>query len=162
MHQAALKYNPPLLRQAVVGFWWRATGFRFFIALAAVAFGLVASVREGDASWVTGVLGGVLIAGILFPLALFAVHYRNTFQKLKAMGSPQATLEASDSALSLSSGAGSASIPWTAITEIWQLKGCWLLLLSRSQFFTLPLADLTPALKDFILAKVRASGGKVG
>ena len=162
MHRAALNYNPPLLRQAVRGFWWHVTGFRFFVALAIVAFSLVVSIRTGDASWVTGVLASVLVAGILFPATLYAVHHRNAFQKLRAMGSPQAILEASDSALSLLSGAGSASIPWSAIVEIWQLKGCWLLLLSRSQFFTLPLADITPELRDFIIAKVRASGGKVG
>ena len=161
MHRAALKYNPSLLRQAVRGFWWRVTGFRFFMALAVVALGLVVASHEGDAPWVTGVFGSVLVAGILFPVTLYAVHHRNTFQKLRAMGSPQAMLEASDSALLLSSGAGSASIPWSAIAEIWQLKNCWLLLLSRSQFFTLPLADVTPELRDFILAKVRASGGKV-
>ena len=101
------------------------------------------------------------MVGTLFPIALYAMHYRNAVQKLRAMGNAQATLEASDNSLSISSGAGSASIPWSAIAEIWQLKACWLLLLSKSQFMTLPLADVTPELEAFILAKVRASGGKV-
>ncbi|WP_267226605.1 YcxB family protein [Dyella silvae] len=161
MIRAVLNFNPPLLRQAVRGFWWRVTGLRFFIALAAVAIGLVVSIHEGDTFWVTGVLSSVLVAGILFSVALYVVHHRNTFQKLRDMGSPQATLEASDNTLSLSSGAGSASIPWAAVVEIWQLKDCWLLLLSKSQFFTLPLADVTPELKAFILAKVQVSGGRV-
>lgn len=161
MIQAFLNFNPSLLRQAVGGFWWRVTGLRFFMALTVVAIGLVVAIHQGDTSWVTGVMGSVLVAGILFSVALYVVHYRNTFQKLRDMGSPQAMLEASDNGLSLSSGAGSASIPWTAIEEIWRLKGCWLLLLSRSQFFTLPLADVTPELQAFILAKVRVSGGRV-
>src|SRR5262245_56286453 len=118
MIRAVLNFNPSLLRQAVRGFWWRVTGRRFFVALAVVAIGLVASIHEGDTSWVTGVLGSVLAVGVLFPVALYVIHYRNAFQKLRDMGSPQATLEASDNALSLSSGAGSASIPWTAIAEI--------------------------------------------
>ncbi|WP_229720865.1 YcxB family protein [Dyella nitratireducens] len=63
--------------------------------------------------------------------------------------------------MSLSSGAGTASIPWSAITEIWQFKTCWLLLLSKSQFVTLPLADVRPELAAFILERVQASGGKV-
>jgi hypothetical protein len=125
MIRVVLNFKRPLLQQAVRGFWWRATGLRFFMALAAVAFGLAVSINEGDSSWVTGVLGSVLAAGILFPVVLYVVHYRNVFQKLKVMGSPQATLEASDNALLLSSGAGSASIPWTAVVEIWRLKGCW-------------------------------------
>jgi hypothetical protein len=161
MHRTILNYNERLIRQAVGGFWWRVTGFRFLIALALVALGLILAIREGDTSWLTGVLGSVWVLGVFFLIALYAVHYRNAVQKLRAMGSPQATLEASDSALSLSSGAGSASIPWSAIAEIWQLKTCWLLLLSKSQFITLPLVDVTPELKAFILAKVRASEGKV-
>lgn len=161
MIRAVLNFNPPLLRQAVRGFWWRVTGLRFFMALVAVAIGFVVSILEGDTSWVTGVLGSVLVVGILFSVSLYVVHHRNTFQKLRDMGSPQATLEASDNALSLSSGAGSATIPWAAIVEIWKLKGCWLLLLSKSQFFTLPLADVSPELEAFILAKVQVSGGRV-
>ena len=162
MHRTTLNYSAPLLRQAVLGFWWRVVGIRFLAALALVAFGFGWSIRAGDTSWFTGVSGSVLAAGVLFAVALYVVHYRNAMQKLRAMGSPQATLEASDNALALSSGAGSASLPWSAVTEIWRLKGCWLLLLSRSQFVTLPLADLAPELKHFILEKVQAAGGKVG
>ncbi|HET6431108.1 YcxB family protein [Dyella sp.] len=78
------------------------------------------------------------------------------------MGAPHATLEASESSLSLSSGAGTASLPWSAVTEVWQFKTCWLLVLSKSQFVTLPLACLPPELAAFVLARVQASGGKVG
>jgi hypothetical protein len=161
MHRTTLNFNESLVRHAVRGYWWRAVGFRFLMALALVAIGFFLSIHEGDTSWFTGVLGSVLAVGIFFSIALYAAHYRNAVQKLRAMGSPQAVLEASDSSLSLTSGAGSASLPWSAITEIWQLKACWLLLLSKSQFVTLPLADVTPDLEAFILAKVRAAGGKV-
>lgn len=162
MYRTTLNYSAPLLRQAVLGFWWRVVGIRFLAALALVAFGFALSIHEGDTSWFTGVLGSVLVMGMLFAVALYVAHYRNVMQKLRAMRSPQATLEASDEALALSSDAGSASLPWSAITELWKLKNCWLLLLSRSQFVTLPLADLTPELKAFISEKVRVLGGKVG
>ncbi len=67
MIRAALNFNPSLLHQAVHGFWWRVTGLRFFMALAAVAIGFAVSILEGDTSWVTGVLGSVLAVGVLFP-----------------------------------------------------------------------------------------------
>lgn len=162
MHRIMLNYNESLLRQAVWGFWWRVTGFRFLIALVLVAAGLIVSIHDGDTSWFTGALGSVFVLGIFFLVALYVVHYRNAVQKLRSMGSPQATLEASDHSLSMSSGAGRATIPWSAITEVWQLKTCWLLLFSKAQFITLPLADLTPELGVFILARVQASGGKTG
>ncbi|MEC5211701.1 hypothetical protein RCH06_000231 [Polaromonas sp. CG_9.5] len=162
MHRTILNYNKPLLHQAVLGFWWRVVGFRFLVALALVATGLTVSIRGGDTSWFVGVLGSVLVLGICFAVGLYVVHYRNAMHKLRAMGSPQATLEASENSLSLSSSAGTASLPWSAVTEVWQFKTCWLLVLSKSQFVTLPLASLPPEFAAFLLARVQAAGGKVG
>lgn len=116
----------------------------------------------GDSSWFVGVLASVLALGIIFMVALYLIHYRNALHKLEAMGRPQATLDVTETSLSLSSGAGTATLPWSAVTELWQFKSCWLLLFSKSQFVTLPLADMTPEAKTFILARIRASGGKVG
>jgi len=162
MHRTTLTYTKSLLHQAVSGFWWRVVGFRFLLALALVGIGFIVSIRGGDTSWFVGVLGSVLVLGICFAVALYVVHYRNAVHKLRAMGSPQATLEASENSLSLSSDAGTASLPWSAVTEVWQFKTCWLLVLSKSQFVTLPLASLSPELAAFVLARVQASGGKVG
>jgi YcxB-like protein len=103
----------------------------------------------------------VLALGVAVIVALYVVHYRNALHKLKAMGNPVATLEASDASLQLSSGAGTATLPWSAVTEVWQFKSCWLLLFSKAQFITLPLADMTPQAAAFIVARVQVSGGKV-
>ena len=161
MHRTIVHYNKPLLRQAVRGFWWRVLGWRFLVALVLVAAGLIASVRDGDSTWFIAVLGAPLVFGLAFALALYAVHYRRALQKLHAMGSPQATLDASESGLSMSSGMGTASLPWSSVSEIWQFKTCWLLVLSKSQFLTLPIAGLPPEFAEFVVASVRASGGKV-
>lgn len=161
MHHAILLYDKPLIRRAVRSFWWRVVGLRFFMALAVVAVSLVMRIRGGDTSWVVGALASVLALGIVFMVALYVVHYRNSLHKLKAMGDAQATLDASETSLSLSSAAGTATLPWSGVTEVWQFKSYWLLMLSKSQFMTLPLASLTPEATAFILARIRASGGKV-
>lgn len=161
MHRAILTYNEALIRHAVRCFWWRVVGLRFFVALALVAASLIMRIRSGDSSWLVGVLASVLVLGIAFMAALYIVHYRNALDRLKAMGKPQATLDASEISLSLSSGAGTATLPWSAVTEVWQFRSCWLLLLSKSAFLTLPLADLTPEVAAFILTRTQASGGKV-
>lgn len=161
MHRIVLTYNMPLLRQAVRGFWWRVVGFRFIAAQVLIAAGLIMLLHRGDTSWLMGVLASVFVFGILFMIALYMVHYRNALYKLKAMGKPQAMLDVSEASMSFSSGAGDATLPWSAVTEVWQLKGCWLLMLSKSQFVTLPLADMTPDAAAFILARIQASGGKV-
>ena len=156
-----LHFTKPLLRQAVRGFWWRVVGFRFLLALVLVATGLIMAVQRGDTSWLVGVLGSVCALGIGFAVALYVVHYRNSVNKLHAMGRPHATLEVCDSQMTVSSGAGTSSFPWATVTEVWQFNTCWLLVLSKSQFLTLPLADLPPELAAFLLARVRAAGGKV-
>ena len=161
MHRLTLNYSKPLLREAVLGFWWRLVGLRFMAALVMVAGSLTMLVLRGDTSWVMGVLASVFMLGIAVIVALYVVHYRNALRKLKAMGHPQAMLEASEAHLWLSSGAGTATLPWTAVTEIWQFKSCWLLLFSKAQFITLPLADMTPETATFIVARVQAVGGKV-
>ncbi|GLQ94061.1 YcxB family protein [Dyella acidisoli] len=161
MHCITLTYTKPLLRQAVRSFWWRVVGFKYFVALALVAASLLGLILDGDTSWFVGVLASVLVFGITFVVALYVIHYGNSLRKLQAMGSHQAKLEASEASLSLSSGASVATLPWSAVTEVWRFKSCWLLLFSKSQFVTLPLADIPTEARAFIIARVQTSGGKV-
>lgn len=161
MHHIAPTYSKPLLREAVFGFWRRIVGLKFLAAMALVAGSLTLLVLRGDKSWVVGVLASVLAFGITIMAALYVVHYRNALHKPKAMGHPVATLDATEAFLQLSSGAGAATLPWCAVTEIWQFKSCWLLLFSKAQFMTLPLANMTPEVAAFIFAREQALGGKV-
>lgn len=161
MHRATLSYDRTLIRQAVASFCWRIVGVRYVVALALVAGSLAFLVRDGSASWLVGVLGSVLALGVAFPVALYVTHHRNALHKLKAMGAPLGTLEASATALSFSSGAGTATLPWSAVSEVWRFDAYWLLLLSKSQFVTLPLADVSPEAAEFIRTRVLAAGGKV-
>jgi hypothetical protein len=126
-----------------------------------VSIALVISILRGDTSWRTGVLATILAVTIALIVAIYVLHYRNALQKLTAMGKPQAMLSASESSLTLSSGAGSATLPWSAVTEIWRFESCWLLLFSKAQFVTVPLADMTAECADYILARVQDAGGKV-
>jgi len=56
---------------------------------------------------------------------------------------------------------GDGTMRWSAISEIWRFRDFWLLSFSKSQFITLPLADLTPDMQACILQKARAAGAKV-
>jgi hypothetical protein len=161
MHRATLSYDRTLIRRAVASFCWRVVGPRYIGALLLMAGSLVFFVRSGNASWWVGVLACVLALGVAFPIALYAIHYRNALLRLDAMGAPLGTLEASATSLSLSSGAGTTTLPWSAICEVWRFESCWLLLFSKSHFVTLPLADLTPEAAEFIRTRVLAAGGKI-
>ena len=161
MHEITLTYSESIIRQAVLGFWWRVIGLRFLIAFGGVAVGLGVLLSKGNDSWIVGVLASSLAMSIAFAVAMYFVHFRNSMQKLRAMGERQALLTASATEISFSSGAGSATLPWSAVAEVWQFETCWLLLLSKAQFVTLPLIDMNLEVQAFILERVRNAGGKI-
>ena len=98
-----LRFSPALVRSAVIGFWWRAVGLRYLLALAAFSLCVGYLVWQGDRSWLIGLLGAVLIFGVLIPAALFWTQYRQAFAKLRGMKSPEARLAVGDAGLTVSS-----------------------------------------------------------
>jgi len=94
-------------------------------------------------------------------VAVYFVHSANMRRALKDMGAPEATLSATDSTFTVASGAGSSTISWSSVTDVWKLKRCWLLLFSKAQFMTLPLADISEEMRAFSVQRIVAAGGKV-
>jgi len=141
-HETTLEYSVPLLREAVAGFWRRSVGVGTLISLTVCAGMLSVLLAQGDRSWFVGLLGSVVALGATFVIAIYAVHYRNAIQKLRDMGSPRATFRATVSSFTVSSDLATSTLPWSTVTQIWKFKNCWLLLFSKAQFITLPLASV--------------------
>ena len=160
-HEATLIYSTTLLRQAVFAFWKRSVGVGFFVALLIAAIGLVVLVALGQSSWIIGGLGAVLVLGTAFPIVVYVVHYRRSLQKFHQMDNPQATFRAEESSFTMVSDIGTTTLQWSAVKELWQFSNVWLLLYSKAQFTTLPLACLPPETQAYIVQCVRAAGGKV-
>jgi len=160
-HEATLIYSEALLRQAVFAFWRRSVGVGFLAALLVAVLGLVVLVTQGMASWLVGTIAAVLVLGIGFAAAVYVVHYRNSLRKFRQMDKPQATFRADESSFTIISDIGPSTLQWSAVKELWQFPSVWLLLYSKSQFSTLPLACLSPETQAYIVQRVRESGGKV-
>lgn len=160
-YQTTLFYYKSLIKRAVFSFWWRVVGVKFLIALSLVAFGLVQGYRAGNQSWVMGVLVTVLSFGIAFMVALYVIHYQGAINRFKAMGQPSAKITLSNDACTFVSGAGSTTIAWSAILELWQFADYWLLFYSKAQFSILPTANLSPAMQSFMVEKITQAGGKI-
>jgi len=160
-HETTLIYSEALLRQAVFAFWRRSVGVGFIVALLVGALGLIVLIAQGVASWLAGALAAVLVLGIGFAAAVYFVHYRKSLRKFRQMDKPQATFRADESSFTMSSDIGTTTLQWSAVKELWQFPGVWLLLYSKAQFSTLPLACLSPETQAYIVQRVRASGGKV-
>ena len=160
-HEATLIYSESLLRQAVFGFWHRSVGIGFFVALLIAALGLVVLVALGQSSWIIGGLATVLAVGLAFAIVVYVVHYRRSLHKFRQMNSPQATFRAEESSFTMVSDIGTTTLQWSAVKELWQFSNVWLLLYSKAQFTTLPLACLSPETQTYIVQCVRTAGGKV-
>ena len=160
-YETTLTYSEPLLRHAVFAFWRRTVGVGFLVALLLTGVSLVSLLARGEVSWIVGVLGTVFVFGILFVVALYFIHYRNSLAKFRDMGSPNAKFSVNDSSFTISSGTGTATLQWSVVKELWQTPTAWLLLYSKAHFSTLPVACLPPEMQAFILQHVQAAGGKI-
>lgn len=156
-----LRYSEPLIRAAVFAFWRRTVGVGFLVAMALLAGALGFLVWQGDRSWLVGVFGSVLAAGLGFVALLYAVHLRNGLGAFRRMGEPVATMELADASFTLASGLGRSTLPWSSVKEVWRFRSCWLLLFSKAQFVTLPLDSLPADVRRFIVERVQAAGGRV-
>jgi hypothetical protein len=164
-HEATLIYSEPILRRAVFAYWRRSFGVGFIVAYVVVALGLGTLVAQGMTSWldgvIVGVLGAVLALGGGMAAVVYFIHYRNSMRKFRAMGSPQAMFLVEELSFTLSSGIGTATLQWSAVKELWQFPGVWLLLYSKAHFTTLPLASMPPQMQDFVKQHIQAAGGKI-
>jgi hypothetical protein len=160
-HRATLKYSERLIIQAVRSYWRRSIGLGTLVAVVVVSAMLAWRLAEGDTSWRVGLLAAVVGFGIIMPLAVYLVHYKNSMSKFREMADPVATLVAEESSFTLSSDRGSSTLGWGAITEVWRFETYWLLLFSRTQFATLPLDGISEQMRAYVLERVRCAGGKI-
>jgi len=159
MHHMTLRYSESLLRLAVRSFVFRAItrqfGTALFLAIT-VLFGLtIYLLVRNDRSWLVGFLSATILFAVGFIVAVFLAHYRNTIGRFRQMRSPEATLAYDEQLFTLTSELGSATMPWSAITEVWRYPRYWLLVFSPSQFVTLPIDCLDQNTKDFISRKTQ-------
>ena len=152
-HEITLCYDEELLRRAVFRYWWRQIGIGYVLALVVVAVYLVMLIAYGDTSWLVGAAGTVLGMGLLVMIAALC---RDLSPNAAAgmMGDPHATLALSESSFTMSSGAGSSTVPWPTITESGSID-FWLLFFAKNHFFTVPLADFTPGQRCLFLGAPR-------
>ncbi|NOT23990.1 MAG: YcxB family protein [Nitrospiraceae bacterium] len=160
-HEATLIYSESLLRQAVFAFWRRSVGLGFILMLAVLAAILVGIIALGAPLWLIVTLAVILAIAAGIAVALYVGYYRNSLRKFRTMEKPQATFCADESSFTMSSDAGTTTLQWSAVKELWQFPSVWLLLYSKTQYSTLPLACLPPETQAFVQERVREAGGKV-
>jgi hypothetical protein len=89
---------------------------------------------------------------------VYVAHFRNTIGRLRQMRTPEATLSYDEENICFTSELGTATVPWSAITDVWRHQRFWLLLFSPSSFVTLPLDCLDEPDREFITRKTSQQG----
>lgn len=155
-----VRYTEPMLRRAVRTFMWRriirrsAWLFEYPLALALLG----AAVFFGG---YPGFFGGVWICAALVPPMFVAViwraHSANTLGRFRATRPPEADFTFRDADVTIRSPVGSAVLPWSAFTEVWELDGFWMVFTARSQFNTWPLEALSAEDRSFVRARLPRS-----
>lgn len=161
VHETTLVYSEALLRQAVFAFWRRSIGTGFWGVWVAAALAVMALWLGGSESWPLVMVCNVLIAAVVLAAAVYWVQWRGAVRKLRGMGRAEAVFRAGADGFTMESGLGSTTLPWTAVEALWCFPQVWLLMFSRSQFSTLPVANLSPALQAFLRERVHSHGGHV-
>ena len=145
------------MKRAVRCFVFRAfrrqLGSLFFIAMAILMGCLFFLIAHQDRSWAVGFVIATILFVTVFFVAIYVAHYRNTLGRFRQMQNPEARLTLGEEQFTLTSDLGSATMPWSAITEIWQYPDFWLLLFSKSQFSVLPLNGVDEQVRAFITEK---------
>lgn len=151
-----LTYNQEIVRAAVFHFWLKTVGImHLVIALVVLPIGLGVLLHSGDKSWLVGAFSTLFFLYLVLIAAIYIIHYRQTLGKLQAMGNTEATFIADDTNFTISSTAGSSTLPWSAIKEIWPFKEFWILLFSKSQFMIFPLAGVSQEVRDYIYERIK-------
>jgi hypothetical protein len=161
MPSITLHFNEPLLRRAIFAFWWRTTGWAFWICVLAIFVGLCVAIGMGNQSWWIGAGGAGLGLMLAAAAMVYVVHIRGSLGKFRRMKAPTATMELGEEKFRLSSDIGMSEMPWSTVTEIWQYPEFWLVFFSRSQFFTLPTSDLDVSSREFIVTQAGSAGAKI-
>lgn len=161
VHRARLRYTEPMVREAVRTFMVRRVlgppPLRL-VALGLLATGAAAG-WAGGPTLVTGFLLALLGLVPLLVAGLWWAHHANSVGRLRAMDPPEAELTLRENGISVASNLGAATIPWSSVTEVWELRGFWMLFLAPAQFITLPLDTLSPEAVAFARARLPARVG---
>jgi YcxB-like protein len=160
-HEATLTYSPDLLKRSVRAFWWRSMRWYVLLVAPAIAFGLGVQVRHGDRGWAVGATATLLGVVCALIVTVYRVHAANSLARFRGMGEPVAQFGADEDDFRFVSGAGSSTLPWSSVTEVWTFDGFWLLLFSKANFVTLPLDPLSAEARAFVLARAAAAGAKI-
>ena len=158
MHEIEVQYSEALVREALRAFFWRRTKELLDLKILAAAVLVIGGAGwlwlRDQRSWLFGFLVAIAVLGPVVLLSAYAVRYRDSVGRFRRMKNPKARFIIRDADLTVVSDLGSSTVPWSAITELWQFPRFWILLFSGASFVTLPTEGLSESVLSFVRSKV--------
>jgi hypothetical protein len=103
---------------------------------------------NGQRDWLTGLVGAVAALPILLAIIVWRAHSVNTVGRFSRMNEPVAEIIFDGTSLSFASELGSAQVPWSQLTEVWQRPGYWMIFFDKNQFNILPDENMPERLRQ--------------
>ena len=154
------RYSEDNGRAAIQRFLWRRLSGLFDLKFCAVVLALLGYLGwilwNGNRGWWMIWIAAAIVFIPSLVLGAYTVHWLRTVGRIRQTQAPMARFKLTETELVMASELSSATIPWSSILEVWEFPDLWLLLLSRSEFVTLPTDGVAGAALDFVRAKVRS------
>jgi hypothetical protein len=162
MYEIQVDYSETVVRRAALHFLTRfirreaVIGFVLaFVAIGAwLGFGIDWRLAAVFASIGLGLAALVIFVGL--------AYVRSAIGKFRLMKIPTVTWRFEDDCLAARSDLGSVEIKWQAVSAVWRFPGVWLLFFGTRGwgYSTLSTAALGSEVLEYVLARIRANGGK--
>ena len=158
-HRITIRDAEPVLRRAMRTYLWRRHLRRARMLLGWVL--LLAGTIVVVATDGTGFLAGAAMASIalmgLVSVLAWRARCAATISRWRKIGTSGAELVFDDASFSISSSAGSVSIPWSEFVEVWFQPECWLLFTANDQFQIVPIAGVPSDALAFLRGRLAAA-----
>lgn len=104
MKTIRLEYSKPLIKKAMLLYWWRYIGPVFIVAAIVMTSFFIYLILNGERTWLVGLVGAVVFMAVSVMMASYLVHLNRSLTKLRVMGKPEVVLELEGSIFRISSG----------------------------------------------------------
>jgi hypothetical protein len=163
LYSARVRTTEAMVRRAVRAFLWRRVYARSRLWLGVFALLAVSVAVDG---WTGPSEAAVASAAVLLlACAMGGVfvwwQWRNMVRRVRRTTPAEATVSLGEANMTLSSGAGRATLAWADCTEAWDLGDFMMLFSAPDRFISVPLVDLPAEAGAFLRSRVAVAGKAV-
>jgi hypothetical protein len=163
MYEIQVDYTETVVRRAAMHFLTRFVRRDAVIGLAMVCFAFGAWLGLGVDWRFAAVFACVGLALVSIVSFVGLAYVRSAIGRFRAMRVQQVLWRFDNDCLATKSDLGSVEIKWQMVSAVWRFPEVWLLFFGRygSGYSTLPTNALMPEVKEYVLGRIQANGGKV-